>query len=63
MTRCPAGTTYVENQGFLTGCNFPEEPSDDPDYPEEDDPTITLLDGALIKAVAAPTRPIQPALM
>ena len=48
----PAGTAYVENQGFLTGSNFPEEPSDDPDLPGDEDPTITLLDGALVKVVA-----------
>jgi len=48
----PAGTTYVENQAIISGSNFPNEPSDDPDYPDEDDPTITLLDGALIKIIS-----------
>ena len=49
----PAGTTYVENQAIISGSNFSDEPSDDPDYPDEDEPTITLLDGALIKVIAA----------
>ena len=48
----PVGTTYVENQAVISGSNFPDEPSDDPDYPDEDDPTITLLDGALIKILS-----------
>ena len=47
----PSGVTFVENQGFVNGDNFPEEPSDDPDNPDEDDPTLTLLDTAFIKVL------------
>ena len=43
----------MENQAITSGSNFPDEPSDDPDYPADDDPTITLLDGALMKVVAS----------
>jgi len=49
----PIDTTYVENQAVVGGSNFPDEPSDDPDYADEDDPTITLLDGALMKLVTS----------
>lgn len=39
--------TQVANQGTTTGSNFDDEPSDDPDTPANDDPTVTpvLMDG------------------
>ncbi len=47
----PPGVTSVENQGFISGTNFPTEPSDDPNTAGEDDPTITPLTAApLIEA-------------
>jgi len=49
----PDGTYFVENQGTLSGPDFPDEPSDDPDVPGDDDPTVTLLNGSLIKAVSS----------
>ena len=49
----PPDTYFVENQGTLSGPDFPDEPSDDPDVPGEDDPTVTLLNGSLIKAVSS----------
>lgn len=39
----PTGVTQVENQAFVSGSNTPEEPSDDPDTPQQDDPTITVV--------------------
>jgi len=47
----PANTTYIENQGILSGSNFTDEPTDDPDLPGDDDPTLTMLESAFIKAV------------
>jgi uncharacterized repeat protein (TIGR01451 family) len=37
----PDGVTEVANQGFTNGNNIPPVPTDDPDTPPEDDPTIT----------------------
>lgn len=37
----PNGVTQVKNQAFVSGGNAPEEPSDDPDTPQQDDPTVT----------------------
>jgi uncharacterized repeat protein (TIGR01451 family) len=39
----PPGVTQVANQGLVTGDNFPPEPSDDPETPEEDDDTETSV--------------------
>ncbi|MBX3052028.1 MAG: DUF11 domain-containing protein [Caldilineaceae bacterium] len=39
----PAGVTQVANQAVVTGDNFPDVPTDDPDTPGADDPTITPL--------------------
>jgi uncharacterized repeat protein (TIGR01451 family)/fimbrial isopeptide formation D2 family protein len=49
----PDTTSYVENQGLLAGDNAADVPSDDPDLPGDEDPTVTLLDSAFIKAVAS----------
>jgi uncharacterized repeat protein (TIGR01451 family) len=37
----PTSVTEVANQGFVTGDNIPETPTDDPDTPTPDDPTRT----------------------
>ena len=39
----PADVTQVANQGVFTGPNIPDTPTDDPDTPENDDPTITPI--------------------
>ncbi len=39
----PAGVTQVANQGFVSGNNFPTTPTDDPNTPQPNDPTITPL--------------------
>lgn len=39
----PEGVTSVANQGLVSGANVPNTPSDDPDTPAVDDPTITPL--------------------
>ena len=39
----PAGVSQVANQAVVSGSNFPEELSDDPDDPGAGDPTITLV--------------------
>ena len=49
----PDTTSYVENQGLLQGDNHDDVPSDDPDLPGDEDPTVTLLDAAFIKALAS----------
>jgi len=40
----PDGVTQIANQGVVTGNNFPQEPTDDPDTPTDDDPTVTPLE-------------------
>lgn len=40
----PAGITRVANQAIATSDNTPDEPSDDPDVPGDDDPTETPVD-------------------
>lgn len=39
----PPEATELRAQGLAAAANAPEEPSDDPDTPEEDDPTLTPL--------------------
>lgn len=39
----PPEATQLRVQGLATAGNAPEEPSDDPDTPEDDDPTVTPL--------------------
>lgn len=39
----PPGITFLSNQGFLSGTELDPVPSDDPDTPQLDDPTITYL--------------------
>ncbi len=39
----PAGVTQVTNQGFVSSTQRPSEPTDDPDTPTSDDPTITPI--------------------
>lgn len=43
----PAGISQVANQAVVSGSNFPEEPSDDPDDPGAGDPTITSVTAPL----------------
>lgn len=38
-----AGVTQLSNQGFVTGSNFPADPTDDPTDQSYDNPTITPL--------------------
>ena len=40
-TPLPAGVSQVANQGFVSAINTPTEPTDDPDTPADDDPTVT----------------------
>ena len=49
----PDTTSYVENQGLLESDNAADVLSDDPDLPGDEDPTVTLLDAAFIKALAS----------
>ena len=49
----PDTTSYVENQGLLASDNAADMPSDDPDLPGDEDPTVSLLDAAFIKALAS----------
>ena len=42
-TPLPLGTTSISNQGFVTGDNFPLEPTDDPTTSASDDPTEIRL--------------------
>lgn len=44
----PVSVTQVENQGIVSGGNFPNTPSDDPDTPVVDDPTVTPVVAAPI---------------
>jgi len=39
----PAGVTEISNQGFVSGSNFPSDPTDDPTNESYDDPTRTPL--------------------
>ena len=39
----PAGTTQVSNQGAVSGSNFTDMLTDDPDTPAPDDPTVTAI--------------------
>jgi uncharacterized repeat protein (TIGR01451 family) len=39
----PEGVMAVANQGMVSGANVPNTPTDDPDTPAVDDPTITPL--------------------
>ncbi len=39
----PEGVTSVANQGLVSGANVPDTPTDDPDTPAVDDPTVTPL--------------------
>jgi uncharacterized repeat protein (TIGR01451 family) len=43
----PLGLRQVACQGFLTGSNIPETPTDDPDTAEPFDPTVTDLEGVI----------------
>lgn len=51
----PAGVTQIENQGVISGSNFPAAMTDDPDTPQPADPTVSFLqaeaDLTLLKAV------------
>ncbi len=49
----PDTTSYVENQGLLESDNAADVFSDDPDLPGDEDPTVTLLGTAFIKALAS----------
>lgn len=49
----PDTTSYVENQGLLESDNAADVLSDDPDLPGDEDPTVTLLGTAFIKALAS----------
>lgn len=40
----PAELQHLSSQARVSGTNFADEPSDDPDTPEDDDPTLTPLD-------------------
>jgi hypothetical protein len=42
-TPFPEGVDHVENQGVVTGDNFPNVLTDDPDTPELNDPTRTMV--------------------
>lgn len=42
----PAGVTFVANQGLVSGSNVTDTPTDDPDTPAVDDPTVTPLGAA-----------------
>ena len=48
----PVIATYIENQGFISSNETPEESSDDPDTPTDDDPTITLLNAEPVLAAS-----------
>ena len=48
----PDDIAFIENQGLVSGINNVDEVSDDPDYPDIDEPTLTLLDTALLKVLA-----------
>ena len=47
-----AGVTSISNQGVISGSNFPDGSSDDPDVAGDVDPTITLLNNAVVKSVS-----------
>jgi uncharacterized repeat protein (TIGR01451 family) len=47
----PPGVTQISNQGFVSGSNFPTDPTDDPTDQSYDNPTVTPLTAApLIEA-------------
>ncbi len=52
----PEDVRTVANQGLLTGQNFPDRPTDDPDTPPPDDETVTVL------VREGPPSPTQPAV-
>ena len=39
----PTGVSYLSNQGFVSGTNFPSDPTDDPQDDSYDNPTMTPL--------------------
>ena len=47
-----AGVTSISNQGVISGSNFSDGSSDDPDVAGDVDPTITLLNNAVVKSVS-----------
>ena len=47
----PPGLDHLVSQARVAGSNFADEPSDDPDSPEEDDPTLTPLGITVTPAV------------
>ena len=42
----PPGVAYLSNQGFVSGSNFPSDPTDDPNDESYDNPTVTPLTAA-----------------
>ncbi|MFN8498622.1 MAG: hypothetical protein U0641_12290 [Anaerolineae bacterium] len=44
----PTGVTQVANQGFVSGSNIPTTPTDNPNTPQPNDPTITPIIAAPI---------------
>lgn len=40
----PPGETEIACQGTVSGGNFPDEPTDDPDTVDDDDPTVTPVE-------------------
>ncbi len=47
-----ASVASISNQGVVSGSNFPDGSSDDPDVGGSVDPTVTLLNNAMSKSVA-----------
>ena len=47
----PSTVEQVENQGVVSGDNFEDSPTDDPDTEDPDDPTVTLI----VHPTATPT--------
>ena len=50
----PPGVTQVANQGLISSPDLPDVPTDDPDLPGEDDPTVTPV-GATPRIAASKT--------
>jgi len=46
-----AGVTEISNQGTVSATGLADEPTDDPDTPDDDDPTVTPLVAAPVIAV------------
>ncbi len=46
----PAGTTQIANQGLVTGDNFTDRNTDDPDTPDDNDETVTPLETPTVEA-------------